>query len=142
MQGGLNERCAAESFQNPVSRPSGAAHIFIYSHAFAMGRMASDCGANLAVLALNLAADDRVIDLVDAAARELRRKCRMGFVGLGHNQAAAGVLIEAVNDAWPGHPAYPAELAFAMVKQGIHEGMFLVPGGRMHHQTGWFVQHE
>jgi hypothetical protein len=47
-----------------------------------------------------------------------------------------------MDDARAGDTADPTELAFAMVEQGIDEGMFLIAGRRVNDQAGLFVEHE
>lgn len=104
--------------------------------------MPGDGGPNLAAIPLNFAANDSVIDLVHAAPGELRRECYVGFISLGHDKAAAGLLIKAVNDSRPSDPADAAELPFAMVEQCVYKRVFLVTGGGMHHQPRRLVEHE
>jgi hypothetical protein len=58
------------------------------------------------------------------------------------DQAAAGVLIQAMNDAWSGHTTDAAQLAFAMVKQRIDEGVLLVSGSGMNDYPGDLVDYQ
>jgi hypothetical protein len=64
------------------------------------------------------------------------------LVILRHDQAAAGFLVEAVDDARARDAANAAQLAGAMVKQGIDERVFFVPSRWMHYQPRGLVQHQ
>jgi hypothetical protein len=60
---------------------------------------------------------------------------------LGDHQATTRVFVEAMDDARAGHAADSAELSRAMMQQRVDKRVFFVAGGRVHHQTGWLVQH-
>jgi hypothetical protein len=66
----------------------------------------------------------------------------MGGIALGDDQTSASVFVEAMHDAWASDSADPAELAFAVMKQGVDQSMLLVPRRRMHNQTGRFVENQ
>jgi len=105
--------------------------------------MPRDGGADFAGGAPRFATDERVINLVNFARRELFRERDMRFVVLGHDEAAAGFsFVEPVDDAGPRHAADAAQRTFAMVEQGVDERVLLVPGGGMHDDAGGLVQHE
>ncbi len=89
-----------------------------------------------------LAAHDRLVNFFNLPSGELCRKREVGLVVFGDDEAAAGVLVEPVHDAGPGHAADAAERPLAMVEQGVDERMFLVAGGGMHDQPGGFVQNQ
>ena len=132
-----------QSFQHAITRVRGAAGIVIArGHAFAVGWMPGDGGADFAGFAREFAADDCVVNFSDLPPGELRREREVGFVVFGDDEAAAGFLVEPVDDAGPGHAADAAERAPAMMQQGVDERVFLVSGGGMHDQSGGFVEHE
>ncbi len=64
----------------------------------------------------------------------------MRFVVFGDDQATAGFLVETVNDPGPGNSADAAEFSFAVMQERVDESVFLMAGGRMHHESGRFVQ--
>ena len=63
---------------------------------------------------------------------ELLGKRAMGFVGLGHDQQAARVLVEAMDDAGPGHAADARQAWPAMGDERIDEGAVDIARARMH----------
>jgi hypothetical protein len=104
----FDQRRAAQTLQNPITRACGPPHVFVHGHAFAMRRMPRDRSANFATLPLNLRADDRMIRLIHASTCELVRNCQVGIIVLGDHEATAGVFVEAMNDAWPRDPTNSA----------------------------------
>ena len=107
-----------------------------------MGGMPGNGGADVAPVARQLAADDRLVDLLHLAGGELGGERQVRLVVLGHDQAAAGFLVEPVDDARARDAADAAQLPRAMVKQRVDERVFLVAGRRMHHQPRRLVQHQ
>ena len=73
---------------------------------------------------------------------ELRREANVRAIVLGDHQKAAHVLVEAVHDARPQHPADPGQAARAVGEQGVDQRPARVSGGRMHHQAGGLVEHQ
>src|SRR3954466_660957 len=63
----------------------------------------------------------------------------MSFVVLGHDDASAGVFIEAMNDAGSFFAANCGERT-AMAEERIHQRMLLMSCPGMNHQSGRFVQ--
>ena len=66
----------------------------------------------------------------------------MRLVVLGHEEAAARVLVQSVDDARPRDSADPAELTLAMMEEGVDQGVLVMADGRMHHDAGRFVEHK
>ena len=64
------------------------------------------------------------------------------LIVLGDDEAAAGFLVEPVDDARPRHAADAAQRAFAMMQQRVDERVFLVAGGGMHDESGGLVDDE
>ena len=92
-----------------------------------MGWMPGDGGADFALVARHFAADDCLIDLLHPAPGELGGECQVGFVVLRHDQAAAGFLVQPVDDARARDAADAAQLARAMVQQRVDERVLFVP---------------
>ena len=66
----------------------------------------------------------------------------MSRVVLGHDEATAGIFVEAMDNSRTSHAADAAQFSSAMVEQGVDERMLFVPGGWMHDDAGGFVQNE
>lgn len=60
-------------------------------------------------------------------------------VGLGHNQQARGIFVEAVDDAGPPDAADAGKARTAMGDERIDERACCVTGGRMDNEAGWLV---
>ena len=75
---------------------------------------------------------------LDAARHELARKRSLRLQGSGHDQQAAGVLVEPMDD--PGARQLPR--ARIQTEQRILQRVGGIPGPRMHHQAGGLVHHE
>ena len=138
----FDQRGAAQALQHVVARPRLAAQLVIHRHALAMRGMPGNRRADFAAVARQLAAEDRVVDLLHLAGGELGGKRQVRFVILRHDQAAAGFLVQAMDDAGAGDAADAAQLARAMVEQGVDQRVFFVAGCRMHHQPRRLVQHQ
>ena len=89
-------------------------------HPFAMRGVPRDADLDFALFVREFAADDRAINLGDAAFLELRGEGKVGFVGFGHDDATAGVHVETMHDARARDAADAAELALAMIEQAVH----------------------
>ena len=124
-----------QSFKHPIARMRRPAVIVIANrHAFAMRRMPGDGGADVAFVARDDAADDGEVDLLHGASGELCGERDVRFIILGDDQAAAGFLVEPMDDAGARDAADAAEFARAMVEQGVDERVFLIAGSGMHDQ--------
>ena len=66
----------------------------------------------------------------------------MRRVGLGHDQQAAGVLVDAVHDAGPFHATDTRQRVTTMKHQRIDQRARRCAGGRVHHQAGRLVDHD
>ncbi len=63
----------------------------------------------------------------------------MGGVGLGHHKEAGGILVKAVDNARPLHPADAGEAVAAMSEEGVDQRTPVVAGGGMDDKTGGLV---
>jgi hypothetical protein len=142
MERGFDQGGLAQAFQNAITGPGRPAGVVPHRHALPVRRVPGDGGVDFATVAGQLAAKDGVIELLDFPSGELGGQGQVGFVILGDDEASAGFLVEAVDDAGAGDAADAAELARAMVEQGVDERVFLVSGGGMHDQAGSLVQNQ
>ena len=90
---------------------------------------------------LGPAGDQGEILLFDRAGLELRGQAGVGQVVPGHEDHAAGVAVEAVDDARPAWGRRPAELAAEMVLHGAGQRAGPVPAGGMDHHSRRLVDH-
>lgn len=91
-------------------------------HLFAVCRAAADIAGDLAGGWRRHAPNKGGIGAVDPAQREIARQRPMRALGLGDDHQPAGVLVEAMNDARPSHPADAGETGAAMGDQRVDEG--------------------
>src|SRR6266542_2917590 len=105
-----------------------------------MRRMARDGCLDFPRFPRRMAADDGEVALLHGLSGELVTQDLVGLVVLGDDEAAAGLLVEAVHDTRAGHAADATEAAPAVMEQGVDQGVFLVAGGRMHDDAGRLVE--
>jgi hypothetical protein len=103
-------------------------------HLFAVGGAAADVAGDLAAARSRHTPHERRIGPVDPAQGKVARQRLVGGLGLGDDHQPAGVLVEAVHDAWPPNPADSAEARAAMADQGVDEGAVRVSWCGMHNQ--------
>lgn len=63
----------------------------------------------------------------------------VGTVGLRHHHDPGGVLVEAMDDAGPSHPADARKALAAVGDQGVHQGAGHVAGGGVDHHPARLV---
>ena len=123
----LNECGGVQSLEHVITCVRGAAGIVVArDHAFAVCRMPRDSGANFASVARDFAAQNRVVNFTDRTCGKLFGKLQVRFVVFGDDEAAAGFLVEPMNDAWSRDAADAAELPRAMMQQCVDQRVFLV----------------
>lgn len=94
--------------------------------------MASDVSDNVAFLGTDTAAGDRVIGLGGRSLRELFRQAGMGGVVLGHDNAAARVLVESVDNTGAHDSPNAAELVSTVIEERVDQGSVRVAGRGVH----------
>ena len=136
-------RGVGKTLQHPPARVRGAAIVIgTNGHAFAFRLMPRDGGVDFARIQLRHADDERVVKFLHRASGELFREREMCLIVLRHDETAAGFFVEPVDDSRSRHAADAAERTFAMMQQRVDERVFLVPGSRMNHEAGGFVDDE
>ena len=114
-----------------LPRPSATIAIFLR-----LVRRAGERGVDGALPpALGHAGDDRQVAAVDAVGGELPGQAFVGDVGLGDDQQARRVLVDAVDDAGPRDAADARQAAAAMVEQGVDQRAVEIAGGGMDDQA-------
>ncbi len=66
----------------------------------------------------------------------------MSWVVFSNDHEAAGIFVEAVDDAWALDAADARERALAVVEEGIDESARTVAGAGVNHQVWGFIEHE
>jgi len=126
--------------ENPVLG-EGLAATFIDGHFLAVNRMAADRGVNFPVRHAGDSLDKCQVGLADLAVCKLLRERAVGRIGFGDDEAAAGFLVEPVDDARSFFSSNDAQ-AGAVMEQGIDQGAVRVSRPGVNDEAGRFVQHE
>ena len=142
VEDGFEQRRAAEAFPDHVAGPRLASAPIRHGHPLAVCWVAGDGGTDFPTVAGGLAADNGKINFVHGPACELIREGGVSGVILRHHQAAAGFLVEPMDDARPRDAADAAELTGAMMQQRVDQRVLLMAGRRMHDQTRRLVEHQ
>ena len=104
--------------------------------------MAGDGCADCSGVAGRISAEDGEVDFFGGSGSELFGESEVYAVCLGHDHAAAGFFVEAMDNTGAGHAANPAEASFAMMQQRVNQRVFLVAGGGMDDESWRFVEDE
>ena len=136
-----HQRRSPKPLEHLIPRHSSAAGGMIAAdgHLLPLVGMDADRQIDLVGVELRLPLGDGQVGLGDAAALKLLRERMVGRFAPGHHDHAAGVAVEAVDDARPGWPAGRREPRgsgvgpFEMPLEGVGERAFPVALGRMHH---------
>jgi len=110
-------------------------------HAFAIHGVAADHVLDAAAFIFGHAVDGREVDFAQTTFRKGFGEAAVGDVVLGNDHAAAGVLIQTVDDAGAHFATDPAEV-IAVMEERIDQRAVWVSGRRMHDETRGFVQDE
>jgi hypothetical protein len=125
----LKQREAVEAPQHVIFAPGGAALGETGGHAHTLAGIAGNWFFDAAAILLHYAVDQGEISLLHLAIGELFGEAPMRDVVLGYQEDAAGVAVEAVNDAGPQFAGVAGESAEAM-QERVHQraGMDACPG--------------
>ena len=121
----------------------GMAGVFLRNgHALSIDRVAADGGVHRAGIGAEAAVDHGLVHTRKAPVGELRRERLMGEIVFCHDQKAARVAVDAVDDAGAHLSADAGERIAAMVQQGVDERPVRVAGRGMHNETARLVHHD
>lgn len=126
--------------ENPILG-EGLAAAFIHGHFLAVNRMTADRGVNFSVRHAGDSLDKRQVGLADLAVCKLFRERAVGGIGFGDDEAAAGLLVEPVDDARSFFTSDDTQSGTVM-EQGVDQGAIRISRPGVHDETGRFVQHE
>src|ERR1051326_8245348 len=105
-----------------------------------MSRIAGDRLIELSSVLLDLSMDQGNIGLEDFSCPKLIGEIFVRAFSLGDHHQAGGVLIEAVNNAWPRLATDSREL-LKMKRKGVCQSAGGDTGGRVNDHAGWFIDH-
>ena len=112
------------------------------AHLLPVGGAAADGGVHREVLLPEAPVDDGLVLPGKGVGLDLLRQPLVGLVVFRHHQQAAGVLVDAVDDAGADHPVDAGKGALAVVQQGVHQGAGVVPRGGVDHHPLGLVDHQ
>ena len=133
------QRIVPQSLHQPPVGAGGSATVGINDRIFlAIQRMAADRPMDAARLPHRHPVNHRQVFTAGDTRLDLALQSHQCLLALGDNNAAGGVLIEPMHDAWA-HLAADAGQVGAMVQQTVHQGAVLVAGGRMDGEAGGLI---
>ena len=112
------------------------------AHLLAVGGAATDGGIDGNCIFPEMSVDDGLVLPREAVGLNLLRQPPVGLVVFGYNQKAAGVLINAVDDAGANHPVDAGKGALAVVQQGVYQGAGVVSRRGMNHHPLGLIHHQ
>ena len=112
-----------------------------HGHLLAFDRMPADGGVHPAAVLFYISVHDRLITAVEGVFLNLFCEAGVRTITFGHNQQAAGVLINAVDNARPQHAVDAREAVAAMRQQRVDQRAVPVARRRMHNHPLRLVHH-
>lgn len=138
----FNERKVSAGEKNAPEGFGGAgAGTLAYAHALAMDGMAGDGAGDAAGGGSGASAHDGEISFAGGAIGELLGEVLVGEFIFRHEDAAAGVLVQTVDDAGAEGVAALAD-GSAVVEDGVDEGAVPMTDGGMNDEASGFVEAE
>lgn len=120
-------------FRGTCAGPSGD------GHALPVHRVPRDGAADDSGRCARLPAHHGQVGFLRRPFGKLPRQCGVGGIVLGHQNAAARVLVQTVHDTWPERMA-SGRKARGMVHHRVDQRALPMAGRGMHHQSGGLVQ--
>ena len=139
---GFNERSVGEMLDHSELSMRRASALFGCDHAFAVRWMPGNFRLDCAFQRRHSAAGNGLVDFLDGAVGELMAQVFVRRVGFCRDYAAAGALIQPVDNAPPSRSSDIAQLAPAVMKQSVDESAREPAGCRMNAEAGRFVENE
>ena len=120
----------------------GTGILLRHGHALAVPGVPANGGVHGAGVVTERAVAHRVVDPGEGPVLQLGGQGLVGFIILRGDDEAAGVLVDAVDDAGPQLAAHPGEGIPAVGQQGVHQRAVRVAGGGVDHQAPGLVHHD
>ena len=114
----------------------------INGHLLAVSLAAAQAAFHKSLVLRKAAVDDGVIGTLHAVYGHLSAQPDVRCIVLCHHQQAAGVLVDAVDDAGADLAANAGKAALTVPQQGVYQCAVRVAGGRMDHHALGFVDHQ
>ena len=102
-------------------------------HLLAVDMVSPDGSVDGAAVLAEVAEGEALVSAGEAVVGKLGRESQVCRVIFGGDNEAAGVAVNAVDDAGALFPAYTAQRVAAVVEQRVHQCPIGVTGGGMHH---------
>jgi hypothetical protein len=141
VQGAFDEADPVAGTQDAVFGFRGAALAAGDAHPLSMDGMTFDRFIDDAGSLAQRAGDERQINLGHGACGELAGEVAVGRVVLRDDEGAAGFFVETVNNPRAFFPPDAGKIA-AIGEQRVHQRVLLMPGARVHDDSGRLVQDE
>ena len=113
-----------------------------HRHALAVHRMAADGRVDSAAVLPEIAHRQALIRPGQGVVRQLGRQGQVGRVVFGGDNEAAGVPVDAVDNAGTLLAPHAGQALPAVIQQGVDQGPVRVPRRRMHHHPRGLVHHD
>ena len=139
---GFDERSVREMLDYSELSMRCAPALFSRHHAFAARWMPGNFGLNRAFQRGHLTAGNGLVDFLHGAVGKLKAQVLVRRVGFCRDYAAAGALVEPMDNAPPCRAADVAQLSPAVMKQSVDESAREPAGCRMNAKAGRFVENE
>ena len=140
VQSTFHQACpGAQDVEHPIAGQRRLAAALHHRHALAIHRMAANSPFDFALARHGTTPDHRLIEAFDAARREIGGQRPMGGVVLcGHDQAA-GILVQAMDDARATFASDAREGHSTMGDEGVDQCAIRIAGSGVHHHAGRLV---
>ena len=113
-----------------------------HRHALAVHRMAADGGVHGAAVLPKIPHRQAFIGPGQGVVRQLGRQGQMGCIVFGGDNEAAGVPVDAVDDAGTLLAPDAGQTFPAVIQQGVDQGAVRMPRSRVHHHASGLVHHD
>ena len=139
-QPAFHQACpGAQHAEHPIAGQRRLAAALHHRHALAIHRMAANSPFDFALARHGATPDYGLIKAFDAARREIGRQRPMGGIILGSHDQAAGILVQAMDDARATFASDAREGLSAMGDEGVDQRAIGIAGCRVHHHAGRLV---
>ena len=135
----------SETFQDRIMRNRVSACTLTGSqdsHLLAVLRMPSDRSVDHTFIQAQIAVNNGPVAPVDGMVLQLLTETVVCRIGLGDHQGSGGVPVDPVYDSGPQHSIDPGQAVFAVVHEGIHQGITVMAGCRVHNHPFWLVYYD
>ena len=141
VQGAFDQADVGAGTQDVIFRFRGTALAPRDAHPLPVDGVAGDGFINYAGLLAHDPRNQREINFRHRARGKLAGKIAVSGVVLRHHQSAAGLLVQTMDDSRT-FLSSDAGKILAVGQQRVHQSVLLMPGARVHDNSGRLVEHE